>query len=105
MTVTDLTSPEAAAWALAEQIDASRQPLPVPAPFAKPMVYLAPPAAADGALDEPALDAPGVELQAVAMIPIAATATRPRDQRSCFMKLPTPPLPGRCPHGSGAGRS
>ena len=48
MTVTELTSPDAAAWALAEQIDASRQPLPVPAPFAKPMVYLPPRARRSG---------------------------------------------------------
>ena len=39
MTVTLSTLPDATAWALTEQIDDSRQPLPTPPPLANPMWY------------------------------------------------------------------
>src|SRR6187402_1743905 len=71
MTVTDETLPDAAAWALTEQIDDSRQPLPTPPPLAKPILYepVAPPLApAEGAVEPPLLE------QATAII---ATAARP----------------------------
>src|SRR3954470_8865844 len=94
MTVTDLTSPDAAAWALAEQIDASRQPFPVPAPLAKPIVYLAPPAAPDA--PAPPVDGEAVELQAPTTA-IAATATRPRANPIRFMDVSLLLCPARAP--------
>src|SRR3954451_14095339 len=80
MTVTFETLPDLTAWALTEQIDDSRHPLPTPPPLAKPILYEpvaaplagAPLAAADAPLLG-AVEAPLLE-QATA---INATAARP----------------------------
>src|SRR6476469_2462009 len=50
--LTFVTSPDAAAWDLAEQRADSRQPLPVPPPLAYPIVYL--PVPPPDALEAPA---------------------------------------------------
>lgn len=79
MIVTLDTLPAFTACALAEHNIASRQPLPTPPAFEKPIVYFA-------ALPLAPADAPGVELQAPAMIAITATAARPRAIPSRFME-------------------
>ena len=69
-TVTLLTLPDATAWALAEQIIASRQPLPTAPGFEKPIVYFAPAAPPLGALDAPVLEQ-AAAINAMAARPIA----------------------------------
>src|SRR6478752_6580260 len=85
MTVTPVTWPESAAWALAEQIDASRQPLPTPPPLAKPMVYLPPPAPPLGAADDPLLE------HAAAITAIAAIPMDSRARAEPFLSIRSPP--------------
>src|SRR3954464_4446649 len=94
MIVTLDTLPALTAWAFAEQSMASRQPLPTPPAFEKPIVYLAFAAPADGAADEP---------HAVTTTAITARAANPRANPILFMYLNPPPLPTASPHGLSAG--
>ena len=89
------TLPAWTAWALAEQIIASRQPLPTAPGFEMPIVYLPAAAAEPAALG--ALDAPELE-QAAAMI---ATAPRPISSlaRMDPLFIRSPPVPRRRDEG------
>src|SRR6187397_2982527 len=84
MTVTLSTLPDATAWALTEQIDDSRQPLPTPPPLAKPMWYG--PAAALGAVDAPLLEQAAATIATTARPPSALARIDP------FWIMRTPPL-------------
>src|SRR4051812_39880902 len=104
MTVTFETLPDLTAWALTEQIDDSRHPLPTPPPLAKPILYepVAPPlAAADapGAVDAPLLE------QATAT---SATTARPPSilaRIDPFLIMRTPPLRSTGHHGHAVDRT
>ena len=97
--MTFVTSPDAAAWDLAEQRADSRQPLPVPPPLAYPIVYLPVPppdaleAPADAPAEAPPLAAPLAVVpeleQAAATTAMAARpiAALPRND-SLFMRSP-----------------
>src|SRR4029078_9147851 len=103
MIVTFVTSPVLTASAFAEQSIASRQPLPTPPGFQTPIVDDLPPVRTPPGFKSRIVyafrpvppDAPGVALQAPAMIAIAATATRPRANPIRFIEHHSSSCPDR----------